>query len=91
MLNAFDVLTRHARAHDKAEQRKKQLEKSEFVETEAQEEDEDEKFGFGILKKMGGDEEEDGEHLDKSLEELVDDRQMDAETQAAELVLEKVK
>ena len=75
----------------KEEKLKKRLGKSEFVETEAHESDEDEKFGFGSLIKKDGDEEDDGEEMNKNLEELVDDTHMDADAYAADLVLEKVK
>ncbi|KAG5726007.1 hypothetical protein E4T56_gene1615 [Termitomyces sp. T112] len=62
--------------------------KSEFVEQEAQESDEDEIFGFGPRQK-DNDDEEDGEYLDQTLEILVDDSEMDEKTVAANLVLEK--
>ncbi|KAH0587271.1 hypothetical protein H2248_006075 [Termitomyces sp. 'cryptogamus'] len=64
------------------------LDKSEFVEQEAQESDEDEIFGFGPRQK-DNDDEEDGEYLDQTLEILVDDSEMDEKTVAANLVLEK--
>jgi hypothetical protein len=69
--------------------------KSDFVETEAQESDEEDwYFGLGALKKTNeGDREEDekGEHLDEPLEDLLDDAQMDEDTLAPDLVMEKVK
>lgn len=86
--NAFDVLNRAAKL--KAEKLKRSLERSEFVEAEAQESDDDEMFGFGH-KKVDDGEEEDGEDLDKNLEALVDDRDMDEEVVAEELVREKHK
>lgn len=67
---------------------KQRLEKSEFVEAEAQESDDDEMFGFRSRRK-DDEEEEDGEDLDKTLETLVDDQEMDEETVNALLVQEK--
>lgn len=67
---------------------KRRLEKSEFVEAEAQESDDDEMFGLGGRKKDDG-EEEDGEDLDMTLETLVDDQEMDEATVNAQLVQEK--
>jgi mediator of replication checkpoint protein 1 len=89
--NAFDVLTRNARSQVKVHKPRAKLGESEFVEAEAQESDDDEMRGFGILTKKDEDEDEDGEDLDKNLEGLVDDAEMDDETQAKEKVLEKVK
>lgn len=84
--NAFDLLGRAA----KSERPKVKLGKSEFIEAEAQESDDDEMLGFGFRKKDDGEEEE-GEDLDKPLEALVDDQEMDEETAAAQLVMEKFK
>lgn len=67
---------------------RQKLQKSEFVENEAQESDDDDILGFGPQRKDAEDE-EDGEDLDKALETLVDDRPMDEEAVAADLVLEK--
>jgi mediator of replication checkpoint protein 1 len=85
--NAFDVLAQNAKAE--SAKLRKRLEKSEFVEAEAQESDDDEMFGFGLKKDDG--EEEDGEDLDKTLDGLVDDQEMDEKTVAAAMVLEKFK
>ncbi|KAG6850058.1 hypothetical protein H0H93_001874 [Arthromyces matolae] len=85
-LNAFDLLKRGSAKHNQLERRP--LEKSEFVEQEAQESDDEEMFGFGPSTKKN-DDEEDGEDLDRNLEALVDDAEMDVETQAADLVMEK--
>ncbi|KAG5349503.1 hypothetical protein C0989_003379 [Termitomyces sp. Mn162] len=84
--NAFDVLKRGSKAQ--AQKHRMLLDKSEFVEQEAQESDEDEIFGFGPRQK-DNDDEEDGEYLDQTLEILVDDSEMDEKTVAANLVLEK--
>ncbi|KAG6866491.1 hypothetical protein C0991_003035 [Blastosporella zonata] len=84
--NAFDVLKRASKYADKP--KRNHLDKSEFIEAEAQESDDDEMFGFGLVGK-GKDDEEDGEDLDKVLETLVDDADMDEDTVAAELVKEK--
>lgn len=86
--NAFEVLTKAAKV--KSDRPKQKLQKSEFVENEAQESDDDEMLGFGTGRKDDEDE-EDGEDLDKTLETLVDDRDMDEETVAAQLVMEKFK
>lgn len=60
-----------------------------LVEDEAAESDDDDLFGF-ITKKLA-DDEDGGEDLDQNLPELVDDRAMDMETEAADLVLDKYK
>ncbi|KAG5654679.1 hypothetical protein H0H81_009928 [Sphagnurus paluster] len=83
--NAFDIMAHAARVA----RPKRKLERSEFVEQEAQESDEDDMFGFG--PKKNNEEEEDGEDLDQVLEALVDDKEMDEDTVAAELVIEKFK
>ena len=64
--------------------------RSEYVEGEAEESDDEVAFGFGA-RKPDDDEEEDGEDQDKHLEDLVDDKEMDAETLAEDAVLEKVR
>lgn len=87
--NAFDVL-RDAAAKGKGKERapRQRLDKSEFVEAEAQESDEEAMIGFGGTK--GDDDDEGGEEdLDAVVEGLVDDTAMDAKAQAANLVLEK--
>jgi mediator of replication checkpoint protein 1 len=66
---------------------KKTFEKSEYVDGEAQESDEDEQFGFGKLKDQ--DDEEEGEHLDENLASLVDDQHMDEDTEAVDKVMER--
>jgi mediator of replication checkpoint protein 1 len=87
--NAFDVLGHKPLGKLKAPKFPKKLEKSAFIEGEAEESDEDAGFGFGLVKK--DDEEElDGDDQDKILEELVDDAHMDEETLNEEKVLEKV-
>ncbi|KAF8640069.1 hypothetical protein AX17_001310 [Amanita inopinata Kibby_2008] len=87
--NAFDALAQGAKLQAKQTESKAKFEKSEYVEAEAEESDDDDLFGFGRGKR--GEEEEDGEDLDQTLETLVDDRDMDGETLAAQLVLEKYK
>jgi len=71
--------------------RNKTLEHSEFVEAEAVESDDDEMRGFsGFGKKTNdGDEESNGEDLDKTLEELVDDKEMNEQEVAKDKILEK--
>lgn len=73
-------------AAQKALKQKKPLVRSEYVEQEAQESDEDEMFGFG---KKRQEDDEDGEDLDRTLETLVNDEHMDDDTIAAEKVMEK--
>ncbi|KAH9947256.1 MRC1-like domain-containing protein [Amylocystis lapponica] len=67
----------------------KKLEKSVFIEGEAEESDDDAMVGFGGPKRDDG-EEENGEDQDRTLAELVDDAVMDEDTLAAGAVLEKV-
>jgi mediator of replication checkpoint protein 1 len=57
------------------------------VAEEAQESDDDEMLGFGHGRDDG--EEEDGEDMDRTLETLVDDKEMDERTVAANRVFEK--
>jgi mediator of replication checkpoint protein 1 len=85
-INAFDKMRL---AQEKLAGKK--LEKSEYVEAEAEESDDDDQFGFGGHRKVDDGEEEDGEDQDKTLEGLVDDAEMDDATMAEELVMEKVK
>ncbi|KAJ6510156.1 hypothetical protein C8R47DRAFT_1096888 [Mycena vitilis] len=82
--NAFDLLRRDTLRM--APRPKKPLDKSEFVAEEAQESDDDEMLGFG---KRDDGEEEDGEDMDRTLETLVDDKEMDEDMVAADRVLEK--
>lgn len=85
-LNAFDKLRKGA---EKQEQRRK-LRKTEYIEGEAQESDDDEMFGFGPVIKEVEDESED-EDPNAVVEGLVDDAQLSAEQIAEDKVLEKVK
>ena len=82
--NAFSVLLENAQ---KAKRRQK-LEKSEFVEGEAVESDDDEMFGFGPRRKQD-DEESDNDDPEAVVENLVDDAQIDADALAEDKVLEK--
>ncbi len=82
--SAFDVLGKRT-----SPKRKRPM-RSEYVEGEAEESDDEAAFGFGA-KKPDDEEEEDGEDQDKHLEDLVDDKEMDAETLAEAAVLEKVR
>jgi mediator of replication checkpoint protein 1 len=84
--NAFDALRRDTLGI-KAPRPKKPLEKSDFVAEEAQESDDDEMLGIG--RKVDDGEEEDGEDMDRTLETLVDDQEMNEETIAADRVFEK--
>jgi mediator of replication checkpoint protein 1 len=86
--NAFEIITYNAKVQAT---KKKKPEKSEFIEGEAEESDDDEMHGFGGFGKAKGDGEEegDGEDLDKMLEELVDDKEMNEKEVARQAVLEK--
>lgn len=84
--NAFDVLTGASKAQDvRAKQR---LEKSKYIEFEAQESDDEDSFGF-MGRRKDNEEEEDGEDQDKTLDTLVDDQEMDPNAVNADLVQEK--
>ncbi|KAF8558978.1 hypothetical protein OG21DRAFT_1480851 [Imleria badia] len=85
-LDAFDILSKASKPPSKAQKEKHG--KSEFLAVEAEESDEDDMFGFGGPKK-DDDEEEDDNEQDKVVEGLVDDAVMNAETEAADLVVEK--
>jgi mediator of replication checkpoint protein 1 len=69
------------------ERERRPLGNSEFVQGEAQESDE-ETFGF---VKSRDDDEDLNEDLDKTLETLVDDKEMDEDTVAEDKALEKYK
>ncbi|KAH9938582.1 MRC1-like domain-containing protein [Fomitopsis serialis] len=66
----------------------KKAKRSEFIEGEAEESDDDDMRGFG-LRKRNDEEEEDDEAQDQNLQELVDDQEMDQVTLAEDAVLEK--
>ncbi|THH18016.1 hypothetical protein EW146_g2906, partial [Bondarzewia mesenterica] len=87
--NAFDILRAGATRVDEP----KKLLRSEFVEAEAVESDEDDTLGFGGVMKKKGDDDEEGENdeQDKVLEGLMDDTTMTENALAKNLVLEKVK
>ncbi|KIM45915.1 hypothetical protein M413DRAFT_297297 [Hebeloma cylindrosporum] len=86
-LNAFEALARGAtKAEKRRPDKAKSAELSVFVENEAAESDDEDVFGFAKPK---DDDEEEGEDLDKPLDVLMDDKEMDEATVAAELVHEK--
>ncbi|KAF8529160.1 hypothetical protein BU17DRAFT_80350 [Hysterangium stoloniferum] len=89
-LNAFNILKNGAVTEARrAQQSHIKLTRSEFVEREAQESDDELLAGFGDVR-ADGDEDEDGdEDLDAVVEGLVDDTALDEKTQAAELVFQK--
>lgn len=87
--NAFDIMKQSRDKQPKIPRLR--MEKSAFVEGEAEESDEDAIFGFGPKVKHDSDGEEDGEDQDATLQELVDDKDMDADTLNEDRVLEKVK
>ncbi|KAK7060206.1 hypothetical protein VNI00_000971 [Paramarasmius palmivorus] len=82
LLDAFGIQQKK-----KQKRERKPLVNSEFVQGEAQESDE-ETFGF---VKSRDDDEDLNEDLDKTLETLVDDKEMDEDTVAEDKVLEKYK
>lgn len=87
--NVFDVMQRAANLqHRDAAKTERRLQKSEFIEGEAEESDDDAMMGFGPRNKVDEDEEDD-ESQDQTLTELVDDAAMDAETLAEHAVIEK--
>ncbi|KAJ2933454.1 hypothetical protein H1R20_g3636, partial [Candolleomyces eurysporus] len=86
--NAFDLLRTGAQQPERYKRRK--LEASEFVVDQAEESDDEGGF-WGAKKKKPDDDEEEGEDMDRNLETLVDDQEMDAETLAEQLVYEKFK
>lgn len=86
--NAFDLLRTGAQQAERYKRRK--LEASEFVVDQADESDDEGGF-WGVKKKADDDEEEGGEDMDRNLETLVDDQDMDDETLAKRLVWEKYK
>ncbi|KAL5527514.1 hypothetical protein ACEPAG_6315 [Sanghuangporus baumii] len=86
--NAFVKMLQAARKQSKSEKRK--FGKSDFVEGEAVESDEDELFGFGQPAK-GDDDESDEDSPDAVVENLIDDAGMDVRELAEDKVLEKVK
>ncbi|KDQ64940.1 hypothetical protein JAAARDRAFT_243319 [Jaapia argillacea MUCL 33604] len=82
-----DAFTALRRGAERVKSKKEKLQRSEFVEAEAEESDEDAMFGFGG-KKKNNDEESGGEDEDKVVEGLVDDGQVE---ERVDLVMEKVK
>ena len=89
-LDAHELLRRGQQAQRRKEERKrKHAELGNLFEHEAAESDDDDMFGFVPQKKADDDEE--GEDLDQNLPGLVDDQKMDADTEAADRVLDKYK
>ncbi|OBZ76695.1 hypothetical protein A0H81_04027 [Grifola frondosa] len=89
--NAFDLIQH--RPHYGYRQNAnvgRRLGKSEFIEGEAEESDDDAMIGFGGRKKED-DEESNDDDQDRTLAELVDDRELDEKTLGEEAVLEKVR
>jgi mediator of replication checkpoint protein 1 len=88
--NAFEVLTGDRKIRIKEDHRaQKRVDLSEFLADEAAESDDDDKFGF--TKATSKDDDEDGEDMDRCLDVLMDDGDMDEDTVAADLVHEKYK
>ncbi|KAI6122780.1 hypothetical protein EV401DRAFT_1949860 [Pisolithus croceorrhizus] len=86
-VNAFDIL---GKTSNRPKVQRERLKDSEFVAAEAEESDEDDMFGFGGPKKGDNDDdEEDEEERNEVMTELVDDKDMDVETERPDLVQEK--
>jgi len=86
-LNAYNALNKGAQNVKKRETLKDRKDLAEFFEHEAAESDEEDNFGFRKIKTA--DDEEEGEDLDQSLPELMDDKEMDETVVAPERVHEK--
>ncbi|TFK56175.1 hypothetical protein OE88DRAFT_716197 [Heliocybe sulcata] len=84
--NAFEVM-RDDNIRKTKKSNKRKLEKSDFVDGQAEESDEDKMFGFG-KRKADDDEEGEDDEDDQPLEGLVDDGEVDVKE---DLVMEKVK
>jgi len=85
--DAFEMLARGAtKVEKRSRDKRKGVDPSAFLENEAAESDDEGAFGFAKPK---DDDEEDGEDLDKTLDVLMDDNEMDEATVAAELVQKK--
>ncbi|KAF4574667.1 hypothetical protein EYR36_006017 [Pleurotus pulmonarius] len=87
LLNAFDILKRNAAHRTEAQSERKLNLGKEFVEAEAEESDDD--MGHWGPRKKDEEEEEEGLEADKTLVEMMDDKDMDEEVVAADRVLEK--
>ena len=90
--DAYEILREGAKGKEARGKRRK-LDAREYVVGEAEESDDEGGF-WGIKKKKKQDddeEDEDGEDLDRTLETLVDDQDMDDATLAEHLVREKYK
>jgi mediator of replication checkpoint protein 1 len=94
-LNAFDVLGKEtSRAKGKGKDRDSvvgKMVRKEWLAEEAEESDEDQAVGFGFIKRKTGEDDDEGDNadLDATLPELVDDQQMDEDTEGADKVMEK--
>ena len=89
-MNAFQVLMNQNKETTKAPIDRTVIDT--FVEGEAEESDDETPFGVGFGITKGQDDGDDGEGDDgqeEHVKDLVDDQEMDEETQAKELVLEK--
>ena len=80
-----------AQKKQKKDEERKQRRKDigDYLEDQAAESDEEDKFGF--VKGPKNDDEEEGEDLDKTLDVLMDDAVMDEATEAADKVWDKFK
>lgn len=87
--NAFTVLK--DAGINRPNQRVTKTMRSEFIEGEAQESDDEFYVGFGGMNKKQDDDEEEDEDHDAIVEGLVDDAALDDKTLAAAVVLEKHK
>ena len=88
--NAFELMALAQKKQKKDEERKQRRKDiGDYLEDQAAESDEEDKFGF--VKGPKNDDEEEGEDLDKTLDVLMDDAVMDEATEAADKVWDKFK
>ena len=90
--NAFDLLARGAAQAQRRSEAPARvphgLNLADYVENEAAESDDDDN-AFGLVRQRTDGDDEEGEDLDQTLTELMDDKEMDEAAIAADLVLEK--
>lgn len=77
------MLASEAQKLKKRDERKSRPDLSAYLENEAAESDED---AFGFAKPKNAEDDEDGEDLDATLEELMDDKELDQSAIAPDLV-----
>lgn len=83
-LNAFDMLTSGAQKLKKRDENNSRPDLAAYLENEAAESDDEDAFGFA--KPKDAEDDENGEDLDATLEELMDDKELDESAIAPDLV-----